>query len=68
MDWSDERQSILKNLDHTEAYENQIVVDWSDNDESDITPDEKVQNRLQEEVIDEYPQDEVPLDFDPDNN
>ena len=68
MDWSDERQSILKNLDHTEAYENQIVVDWSDNDESDITPDEKVQNRLQEEVIDEHPQDEVPLDFDPDNN
>lgn len=68
MDWSDERQSILKNLDHTEAYENQIVVDWSDNDENDITPDEKVQNRFQEEVIDEYPQDEVPLDFDPDNN
>ncbi|QLQ79112.1 hypothetical protein HG537_0B04600 [Torulaspora globosa] len=69
MDWSDERQSILKNLDHTQSYQNQIIVDWSDNEESaSTTQDHDATDQQDHEKFEDHQNDEVPLDFDPDNN
>lgn len=81
IDWSNERQSILKNLDPTETNQIEIDVDWSDADaDSDTTKKvdnnnvkgvkDKSQNAEKENIL--YQQndvaDEVPLDFDPENN
>lgn len=69
MDWSDERQSILKNLDHTKSYQNQIVVDWSDGGADSANSPQDRNNRANEDAkFGDHPQDEVPMDFDPDHN
>lgn len=73
MDWSNERASILKNLDHTEVSQRKIEVDWSDSDvtneqDPDSDPDSNF-NKEKSPVnpLDDSPPDDIPLDFDPNN-
>ncbi|QLG73369.1 hypothetical protein HG535_0E04530 [Zygotorulaspora mrakii] len=64
MDWSNERQAILKNLDHDAASDRRIEVDWSD---PDAATNEDGDTQDGENKDDSSTPEEIPLDFDPDN-